>query len=188
MEDSAGSSDLLFLERATVTEIQRGLAGGDGRSAFSVVRRGRAVLRIAGATRAAAPTSPNILDEQEALLGRVAYLVSSSPDSKIVLGVNGTSIFKPAGVNPPPGVALSLQNPTELRVDDTGTNGAPTNLISTGNLNANSLTQWGVDGAGNYKNFYAEGGYYSFDGRPQAVATRRGLRRLVCGAVVGADG
>ena len=47
-------------------------------------------------------------------------------------------------------------------MDDTGTNGAPTNLISTGNLNANSLTQWGVDGAGNYKNFYAEGGYYSF--------------------------
>ena len=47
-------------------------------------------------------------------------------------------------------------------MDDTGTNGAPTNLISTGNLNANSLTQWGFDGAGNYKNFYAEGGYYSF--------------------------
>ncbi len=110
--DSSGSSDLMFLERATVTEIQRGL--------------------------------------------------SSSPDSKIVVGLNGTSIFQPAGVNPPPGVALSLGNPPELRVDDTGTNGAPTNLISTGNLNANSLTQWGVDGAANYKNFYTEGGYYSY--------------------------
>jgi phosphate-selective porin OprO and OprP len=162
VEDSAGSADLLFLERATVSEIQRGLAGGDGRSAFSVVRAGERFFGSLALTGGRANQS-NVLDEQEALLGRVAYLVSSSPDSKIVLGANGTSIFQPAGVNPPPGVALSLGNPPELRVDDTGTNGAPTNLISTGNLNANSLTQWGLDGAGNYKNFYAEGGYYSFE-------------------------
>ncbi len=161
IEDSSGSSDLLFLERATVSDIQRGLAGGDGRSAFSVVRAGERFFASLAYTGGRANQS-NILDEQQALLGRAAYLVTTSPDSKIVLGTNGTSIFSPAGVNPPPGVALSLGNPPELRVDDTGTNGAPTNLISTGNLNANSLTQWGFDGAGNYKNLYAEGGYYSF--------------------------
>jgi phosphate-selective porin OprO and OprP len=162
VEDSEGAADTLFLERATVTEIQRGLAGGDGRSAFSVVRAGERLFGSLALTGGRA-NQANILDEQEALLGRVAYLLLSSPDSKIVLGANGTSIFQPAGVNPPPGVALSLQNPTELRVDDTGTNGAPINLISTGNLNANSLTQWGVDGAANFKNFYTEGGYYSFE-------------------------
>ncbi len=161
VEDSSGSSDLMFLERATVTEIQRGLAGGDGRSAFSVVRAGERFFGSLAYTGGRANQS-NVLDEQQALLGRAAYLVGSSPDSKILLGVNGTSIFSPAGVNPPPGVALSLGNPPELRVDDTGTNGAPTNLISTGNLNANSLTQWGVDGAANFRSFYAQGGYYSF--------------------------
>src|SRR5262245_39405970 len=161
LEDSAGAADLLFLERATVDEIQRSLAGGDGRSALSVVHGGERFFGSLAFTGGRANQS-GILDEQEALLGRTAYLVHSSPNSKVVLGVNGTWIFNPAGVNPPPGVALSLANPTELRVDDTGSNGAPTNLISTGNLNARSLTQWGVDGGGTYESLYAEGGYYAF--------------------------
>ena len=95
VEDSEGAADTLFLERATVTEIQRGLAGGDGRSAFSVVRAGERFFGSLALTGGRANQS-NILDEQEALLGRVAYLLVSSPDSKIVLGANGTSIFQPA--------------------------------------------------------------------------------------------
>jgi len=160
-EDSAGAADLLFLERATVTEIQRGLAGGDGRSAFSVVKAGDRLFGSLALTGGRANQS-GVLDEQQALLGRTSYLIESSPNSKIALGVNGTWIYKTANVNPPPGVALSLANPTELRVDDTGTNGAPQNLISTGNLDANSLQQWGIDGGANYKSLYVEGGYYGF--------------------------
>jgi len=166
LEDSAGAGDTLFLERASVTEIQRGLAGGDGRSAISIVRPGERFFGSLAYTGGQDHKS-GVTDEQQALLGRAAYLLRSSPDSKIVLGVNGTSIFKPAdtSVVPPARNAptnIALQNSTELRVDDTGTNGAPTYLVSTGNLNANSLLQWGVDGAGNYKGFYAEGGYYRF--------------------------
>jgi phosphate-selective porin OprO/OprP len=160
-EDSAGAADLLFLERATVTEIQRSLAGGDGRSAFSVVKAGERAFGSLALTGGRANQS-GVLDEQQALLGRASYLIESSPDSKIAIGANGTWIYKTANIFPPPGVALSLGNPPELRVDDTGTNGAPTNLITTGNLNANSLKQWGVDGGGNYKSLYLEGGYYGF--------------------------
>ena len=75
IEDSSGSSDLLFLERATVSEIQRGLAGGDGRSAFSVVRAGERFFASLAYTGGRANQS-NILDEQQALLGRAAYLVT----------------------------------------------------------------------------------------------------------------
>jgi len=162
LEDSAGAADLLFLERATVTEIQRSLAGGDGRSAISVVKSNDRLFGSLALTGGRANQS-GILDEQQALLGRTSYLLESSPNSKIALGLNGTWIYKTANVYPPPGVALSLANPPELRVDDTGTNGAPTNLITTGNLNANSLKQWGVDGGANYKSLYLEGGYYAFN-------------------------
>ena len=166
LEDSAGAGDTLFLERASVTEIQRGLAGGDGRTALSIVRPGERFFASLAYTGGQDHKS-GVTDEQQALLGRAAYLVYSSPSSKIVLGVNGTSIFRPAdtSVVPPARNApanIVLQNGTELRVDDTGTNGAPTSLVSTGNLNANSLLQWGVDAGANFKSLYAEGGYYRF--------------------------
>ena len=77
LEDSSGASDTLFLERATVTEIQRGLAGGDGRSAISAVRAGERLFGSLSLTGGRANQS-GVLDEQQALLGRVAYLVSSS--------------------------------------------------------------------------------------------------------------
>ena len=163
LEDSAGSAETLFLERASVTEIQRGLGGGDGRSAISIVRPGERFFGSLAYT-GGRDHQTGVIDEQQALLGRASYLLYSTPASKIVFGVNGTSIFEPADVNPKTsGTALSLANSTELRVDTTGTNGAPTSLVSTGNLNAHQLTQWGLDAGGNWNNFYAEGGYYAFD-------------------------
>jgi phosphate-selective porin OprO/OprP len=162
LEDSSGAAETLFLERASVTEIQRGLAGGDGRSAISIVRPGERFFGSLAYTGGRDHQS-NIIDEQQALLGRAAYLLHSTPGSKLVVGMNGTSIFEPADTNPKLTTAIALANATELRVDTTGNNGAPTSLVSTGLLNAHQVTQWGIDAGGNWRNFYAEGGYYAFD-------------------------
>src|SRR5262249_34994054 len=48
LEDSAGAADTLFLERASINEISRGLTGGDGRSAVAAIATGdRYLLSLA---------------------------------------------------------------------------------------------------------------------------------------------
>ncbi len=163
LEDSGGAGDTLFLERATVTEIARSTAGGDGRSAFSITAAGERYFGSVAYTGARVGQS-GFFDEQQALVGRAAGLFYTNANTKVVLGANGTYVFDTSDVAAGPGSAstgINFQNAPELRVDNTS-------LVSTGNINADSVTQWGVDGAAQWKSLYGEGGYFSFS------ADRRG--------------
>ena len=164
LEDSGGASDTLFLERASSVEIARGLAGGDGRSAFQVTAAGDRYFASVAYTGARVGAS-GTFDEQQALLGRVAGLFLARENMKIILGANGTYIFRPAdntaGPNSTP-ATFTISNAPELRVDDTGTAGAALSLISSGAISASRVTQWGLDGAAQWKSLYGEGGYFAF--------------------------
>jgi len=176
IEDGTSSPDTIFLERNSPSNLQRGLAGGDGRDALTVLYAGEKVFGALSYTGGKVQDSA-VFDEQQAVVGRLSYLAYSDLDTHLLVGVNGTHIFKlpdavPAGtavLGTTPGAtalsSISLADPPELTVDSNGIR-----LTSTGSLPANHLTQWGVEAAGNISSLYAQAGYYSFGVDRAAVA------------------
>jgi len=169
IEDGTASGDTIFLERNSPSNLQRGLAGGDGRDAVSLLYTGDKLFAAASYTGGKVQDSA-VFDEQQAVVGRISYLLWSGPEAHFLIGANGTHIFKlPDAVangspnlgNTPGATALNsitLSDPPELTVDSNGIK-----LANTGALSANHLTQWGVEAAGNLSSFYAQAGYYGFE-------------------------
>lgn len=190
VEDATSAGDTIFLERNSPSDVQRNIAGGDGRDAFTLlyaspsiygavsytgnkVQDGAKALAAAGAT-----VGPNF-DEQEATVGRLSWLPINQPGLHWLIGVNGTYVIKPpdlvanglATLNSSPTAALyehtiSLSDPPEFTFDSNGYT-----LVNSGALPANHITQWGVETAGNWGSLYGQAGYYGFelDRAPQAV-------------------
>jgi len=181
IEDGTSAGDTIFLERNAPSDLQRNIAGGDGRDAISVlylgdelfgalsytgnkIQDGAKALAAAGAT-----ASPNF-DEQEAVLGRLSDRFWHDEHSNFVLGVNGTYVIKPpdavahggATLATTPGAtalnSVTLSDPPELTVDSNGIT-----FATTGSLPTNHVAQWGVEAAGNWANVYAQAGYYGFN-------------------------
>jgi phosphate-selective porin OprO/OprP len=157
LEDQTGTGDLIFAERAAPADLARSIAAADGRqNLISVFANGMdyyAAISLSGARSG----DPAFFDEQQAVVTRAAYRVFSDPDTNVVLNGTTTYVYKvgdtaasPAGASP-----LTLQVGPEHSVDGT-------RLISTGAINADSLFNWGLEAAANYKNFYVQGGYFDF--------------------------
>jgi phosphate-selective porin OprO/OprP len=198
IEDATAAADTLFLERNSPSDLQRNLAGGDGRDAVSViyanstvygafsytgdkVQDGAKALAAAGAT--ASPT----YDEQEGLVGRLSWLPISRGNANLLVGLNGTYIIRPpdavanglANLSNTPGATaintITLSDPPELTVDSNGYT-----LANTTALSARHLTQWGVETAGNWDSLFGQAGYYNFDvdRAPVAFATTSGAQTV----------
>jgi len=179
VEDGTSSGETIFLERNSPSNLQRGLAGGDGRDAVSILYTGERLFGALSYTGGKVQDTA-VFDEQQATVGRASYLFWSGPDAHFLLGVNGTHIFKlpdavaagAANLSTTPGAAalhsVTLADPPELTVDSNGIK-----LANTGALPANHLTQWGVETAGNIERFYVQAGYYGFavDRAPVAYKT-----------------
>jgi phosphate-selective porin OprO/OprP len=196
IEDGTSSGDTIFLERNSPSDLQRNLAGGDGRDAVSIiytaptlygavsytgdkVSDGAKALAAAGAT--AAPT----FGEQQAVVGRASWLPFAGDAFNWLIGVNGTYIIRPpnstiggaANLSTTPGGtarnSITLSDPPELTVDSNGYT-----LATTGALSANHLTQWGVETALQWKSLYGQAGYYGFqvNRAPVAFATTSGTQ------------
>jgi phosphate-selective porin OprO and OprP len=179
IEDGTSSGETIFLERNSPSNLQRSLAGGDGRDAISILYTGDRLFGALSYTGGKVQDS-SVFDEQQAVLGRVSYLLYSDSDAHFLIGANGTHVFKlpdlvPNGIatlSTTPGATalntVTLSDPPELTVDSNGIK-----LANTGSLTANHLTQWGVEAAGNFQNFYGQAGYYSFlvDRSPVAYKT-----------------
>ena len=180
-EDGTSAGDTIFLERNAPSDLQRNIAGGDGRTSASIlylgdelfgalsytgnkVQDGAKALAAAGAT-----ASPNF-DEQQAVVGRLSDRFYHDLEANIVLGVNGTYVIKPPdavahgapNLSTTPGAtalnSVTLSDPPELTVDSNGTL-----LATTGSLPADHVSQWGVEAAGNYLNVYGQAGYYGIN-------------------------
>ncbi|HEX3667334.1 MAG TPA: porin [Rhizomicrobium sp.] len=159
LEDGTPSSDLMFLERTSPTNMARNMAGGDGRDAASLLYIGDRIFGAFSVTGGKVGDSP-VYQEQDSLLGRIAGLVYSTSDTNIVLGATGTDIVKlpDATVGPDPLTGISLGDTPELTVDSNGTK-----LVSSGTLSAKSAQNWGVEGAAQWRNFYGQAGYFGYD-------------------------
>ena len=140
IEDGTSASDTIFLERNSVSDLQRNIAGGDGRDAVTILYTGDTVFGAASFTgnkiqdgaKALAPAgataAPNY-DEQLAVLGRLSYLPISTADAHWLVGVNGTYVIKPPDAVPngtaslatTPGAtaknSVTLSDPPELTVE-----------------------------------------------------------------------
>ncbi len=180
LEDSTASADLLFFERNSPSNLQRNIAGAEGRAALSVLYTGERLLGAvslsgdkigdgAKAYGAAGSTAVANYDEQIAVLGRLSYLPVSSENSHWIVGINGLHVFKLPDLVPNGGATLStmpggtakssysLGDLPEITVDSNGAQ-----LVSTGALPASHITSWGVETAANYQNVYGQAGYYGY--------------------------
>jgi phosphate-selective porin OprO/OprP len=193
IEDATTPADTLFLERNSPADLQRNIAGGDGRDAITILYAaptlfgalsytGDKVADGAKAFAAAGATAAPNYDEQQAIVGRLAWLPVNTADLHWLVGVNGTYVLKTpdlvanglanASTTPingaTPGVvvnSISLSDPPELTFDSNGFN-----LVNTGALNAEHVSQWGVETAANWGSLYGQAGYFGFNVQRSAIA------------------
>ncbi len=181
LEDQTSSADLMFLERNSPSNIQRNIAGAEGRDAISVIYAGERMFgalsftgnKVQDGSKALAPagaTATSNYDEQLAVVGRLSYLPISSDDAHWIVGVNGLHVFKLPDLVPngaatlattpgaPAKSSYALGDLPEISIDSNGIQ-----LITTGALPADHVTSWGVETAANYRNFYGQAGYYAYD-------------------------
>ncbi len=163
LEDAASTNGQLFLERPSIAEIARVLAGGDtrvGAQLFGYGDRWFAAAAVTGNTistlntQATSFTAPTF-DEQLGFTARVAGTPLRGYDWLVHVGVNASYVATPADLGSAAAVryALQLRDRPELRVDGT-------RLIDTGQIDTKSARHWGLELAAQKQNFYAEAEYF----------------------------
>jgi phosphate-selective porin OprO and OprP len=186
LEEATSSNDLMFMERSTAQVIATTFGGGDFRSALDfrsnndrywlgmfLTGPNSGALHTAGAscntgTVAVTPGTPCVtsaqmtgLGPQFSFLARGAYQLVQQNDATLHLGFNYANLFAPRiGANV---AGISLSDRPELRVD-------PTSFLATGNIPASGGQVYGVEIAGSFRNFFAQGEYYHY-----VVDTRAGV-------------
>lgn len=159
LEDATSNTSSLFPERAAVTELVRGFAGGDGRTGAAVLANGDRWSFFSAVTGATVVTQN--FDEQLGVIGRVTYLPLKGQDSLLHVGASVNLIVNPATTGPdvgPAGAAspVRLRERPEMRVD-----GA--RLIDTGSIDADSLSAYGLELGWQRKQFTLQGEYFWID-------------------------
>jgi phosphate-selective porin OprO and OprP len=124
LPEYAGSSfDLLFLERAAITNVVASLASGDTRAGFGLEAHGDRWNASAYGTGGVGSTRNS--SKQRGLVGRAVGLVWDQPGAQLQLGVDAAAQFTPGLRNTPDGIRLSdypeLRGTTALRFLDTAT-------------------------------------------------------------------
>jgi phosphate-selective porin OprO/OprP len=157
-EDQTSASDLLFLERAQPTDVARSIAGADGRNAATIFAYDDNYFAALSYTGGVVGDSA-AFDEQQALIARGAYRFLKSPHANLAIGGDTTYVFNLADTAPGPNSASAfrLRERPELNIDSNNIR-----LVDTGPINADHVWEWGVEAAGNWRNLYAQGGYYAY--------------------------
>lgn len=155
MDDSTSAYGTVFLERAAVSELVRGLAAGDGRTAAGVTSNGKNWLVSAAIT--GNTVGKQAFDDQLGFVGRAAFVPWRSETGLIHLGVNTSVVIHPATTGPDvaPGGAptpIRLRERAESRVDGT-------RLVDTGNIDAHRVTAWGLEAAAQLRAFTLQSEY-----------------------------
>jgi phosphate-selective porin OprO/OprP len=178
--DSVSSSSTTFMERADVVNLAiAGYGADDHRRGIEFTFQQSDLFRpgdnlvastayTAGPTTAPAGAPTNTTDEGTQIVGRVVYRLWSDGFSNVQLGGNFSHLINLTGAASPGGVrTIALQDRPELRVDGNrlvstaastllGNSLVPTNIPeSDGGL-------WGLEGGGNFRNFFLYGEYMNF--------------------------
>jgi phosphate-selective porin OprO/OprP len=168
LEDQGSTNALTFLERSADSDISRGLAAGDTRTAAEIFATGDHWLAsgaITGRTigvlnTGTASAVPQTYSDQLAFVGRLAGTPLHGSDWLLHLGVHGTYVFRPAdssgpsaaGVTPITSSVIAFSNTPELRVDGT-------KFINTGNIPARNASTIGPEFALQKQNLLLQGEY-----------------------------
>jgi phosphate-selective porin OprO and OprP len=170
LDDATSSNDSTFIERASPAELTRSLGAGDARYSLGL-RTGADTYTVTAFLTGGTVNTPRDgsaafpavnSDEQLAFLGRGTFVPSKSANHLLHLGASVNWVFDPAQVADPSAAVTANRSPIrlrdrpELRVDGT-------RFIDTGNINVDSVAAYGVELAGNWKNFYGQGEYFYYD-------------------------
>ncbi|WP_035984193.1 OprO/OprP family phosphate-selective porin [Bradyrhizobium sp. STM 3843] len=164
LDESTSSNDILFMERASAGIVATNIAAGDFRSAFGSrwwndqFWAGAYVTGpTTGQIHSASSVTPAASSEQYGAVARVAGQVVSGPDYSFHLGADAEWLIQPPRNLVTQAQTLTLSDRPELRID-------PTTLVSTGAIaNVSSAQVYGVEAAGTYGSFFAQGEYYWFN-------------------------
>lgn len=159
LEDATSNTESLFLERAAAAELVRGLAGGDGRTGVGVFANGQRWYGSAVWTgkTVGVPTTAEF-DQQSGYILRAAINPFRGANFDTHLGGTITGVLSAAdtAAGSAESQVVRLRERPEVRVDGT-------RLVDTGNINAKSLTTYGLEAGASYKNFYAAGEWFKID-------------------------
>lgn len=154
-EDAAANTSSLFSERPAAAELVRGLAGGDARTAVSLVTGGEQWTLSGALTGNIAGTQT--FDEQTGFVGRATWTPYRRPESLVHLGLNANLILTPAANGPglPGGAAtpVRLRERPELRVD-------PVRLVDTGSIDADGVSAFGLEVGAQHRSLYLQAEYF----------------------------
>jgi phosphate-selective porin OprO and OprP len=146
MEDSTSVEDLLFLERATPSELSRTLGGADGRIGLGIRGSGKRWMSALTLTSRTV-NDAEVSDAQLAAVGRFGVLAATSSNYNVHVGASGTYVMQPpdSGSANATRYSIRFRDRPEIRVDST-------RLIDTGGLDADSAYSAGLELGMNYKN------------------------------------
>jgi len=159
LDEATSSNDIMFLERASPGVVATGLAAGTFRSAAGVrwnTDRAWAGVYATGPLSGATHTGSN--QQQLGGVARATYQALQGGNYSLHLGVDGEFVFVPrANGSSATSIArtMTLSDRPVLRID-------PTLFLDTGPIPAKNAGAYGVEAAGGYGSFYAQGEYYRY--------------------------
>jgi phosphate-selective porin OprO/OprP len=180
LDDQASTNTMPFLERAAISDMQRGMAGGDTRIAGQVYGYGDHWLAAGAVTgrtvgvinTGTASAVPQTFGDQLGFTGRLAGTPYHDNGFLLHFGVNGSYVVHPAntagpgtnGATPLSAETISFSNTPELRVD-------ATRFINTGSIPARHASTLTGEFAVQYSNLllqseYTRLGVQRSDGQP----------------------
>lgn len=159
IDDQTSVTQTAFLERAAVSELVRGMAGADNRTAVSILANGERWNFAASLT--GNTTGVSSFDEQVGLIGRLTFLPLKGKDYLVHVGANASMIVEPAAAGPdvaPAGAVRSvrLRERAESRVEGV-------RLIDTGSMDADGALALGLEAAAQYGALTVQGEYFDIE-------------------------
>jgi phosphate-selective porin OprO/OprP len=174
LDDQASTNSMPFIERAVSSDLARGLAAGDTRTAVQLWGAGDHWLASAAVTgrtigvinTGTATGAAQTFGDQLGFVGRLAGTPLHGKDWLVHLGVHGSYVLHPADTGGPQADhngadalsahTIAFSNTPELRVDGT-------KLINTGSIPAKHADTVGVEFAAQKQNFLLQSEYEHFD-------------------------
>jgi phosphate-selective porin OprO/OprP len=160
LDQSTSGNDLLFLERATPSDIATAFNTGDYRSNAGVRLFSDRYWLGAYLTGPASGDSHTLTAERFGAFQRAAYQVLKGPDYSLHLGVGVDELFQASNAGNGTADTLTLSDQPELRID-------PTTLLTSGTIGSTAHPVTGgyvldLETAATFKGFTWQGEYYHY--------------------------
>lgn len=160
LDQSTSANDLLFLERASPSDIATSFNAGDNRANAGVRFFGKQYFIGGYVTGPASGDSHTTTGERLGAFERAAFQVLAGPDYSLHLGFGADQLLRAPNSGTGTPDTLSLSDPPELRID-------PTTFLNTGTVGSakNPVTGGYVldfETAAAWRGFFWQGEYYDY--------------------------